>query len=318
MYENGVKNVMMEVSSHALEQNRTGHCAFSGAVLTNLTQDHLDYHITMNNYFEAKAILFKNLQDGAFAVINKDDEYSQRFIDVTKKGTKIYTYGVKNDADVTAKNIEFSIHGATFDCNTPKGSIKLNLQLNGMFSVYNALAAIGVANIFSVDAENLKAALENIAVPGRSELVPNKKDLTIMIDYAHSPASLESILKAVKGYTRGRVISVFGCGGDRDKTKRPIMGKISGEIAGFTIITTDNPRTENPEKIVKDIEEGIKQTKGQYTVIVDRTEAIKQAIKMANKNDIIVLTGKGHETYQEINGEKLPYDERKIIKQIIG
>ena len=149
-------------------------------------------------------------------------------------------------------------------------------------------------------------------------MVPNSKELPIMIDYAHSPESLQNILSAVKSYTRGRVISVFGCGGDRDKTKRPIMGEISGRIADFTFVTSDNPRTEDPEQIVKEIEEGIKKTNGNYKVVVDRTEAIKEAIKMANKLDIIVLAGKGHEPYQEINGEKLPYDERIIVKEIIG
>ena len=167
------------------------------------------------------------------------------------------------------------------------------------------------------NAEQIKEALLEVRVPGRSELVNNPKDLTIMIDYAHSPESLESILNAVKSYTRGRVISVFGCGGDRDTSKRPIMGEISGRIADFTIITSDNPRTEDPEKIVEQIEEGIKKTKGKYIVIVDRVEAIRYAIQMADKKDIIVLAGKGHEPYQEINGVKYPFDERVIVKEIM-
>ena len=187
----------------------------------------------------------------------------------------------------------------------------------GRFSVYNSLAAICVSEKLGANAEQIKEALEEVRVPGRSELVNNKRDLTIMIDYAHSPESLENILNAVKSYTRGRVISVFGCGGDRDTAKRPIMGEISGRIADFTIITSDNPRTEDPEKIVSQIEEGIKKTKGKYTVIVDRVEAIKAAINMADKKDIIVLAGKGHEPYQEINGVKYPFDERVIVNSII-
>lgn len=171
---------------------------------------------------------------------------------------------------------------------------------------------------YGCSAELIKTALENIKIPGRSELVPNKKELSIMIDYAHSPESLQNILSAVKSYTRGRVISVFGCGGDRDKGKRPLMGEISGKIADFTFITTDNPRTEEPEEIVKEIEEGMKKTNGKYKVVVDRKEAIKEAIEMANKLDIIVLAGKGHEPYQEINGTKYPFDERIIVKEIIG
>ena len=167
-----------------------------------------------------------------------------------------------------------------------------------------------------VTPENIKEALLEVRVPGRSELVSNKKELTIMIDYAHSPESLENILRAVKTYTRGKVINVFGCGGDRDSGKRPIMGEISGRIADFTIITSDNPRTEDPEKIVQQIEEGIKKTKGKYIVIVNRKQAIEYAINMANKRDIIILAGKGHETYQEINGKKYDFDERSIVKEI--
>ena len=170
---------------------------------------------------------------------------------------------------------------------------------------------------FGCNSEEIKGALENIRVPGRSELVDNKLGLTIMIDYAHTPESLEKILSAVKIYTKGRVISVFGCGGDRDKIKRPMMGEVSGRVADYTIITSDNPRTEEPEAIVKDIENGIKKTKGKYECIVDRTEAIRKAIKMANKRDIIVLAGKGHEQYQEINKKRYPFDENKIVKEII-
>ena len=194
---------------------------------------------------------------------------------------------------------------------------RIKTYIPGRFSVYNSLAAICVAEKLGCDTESIKAALEEVRVPGRSELVDNKLGLTIMIDYAHSPESLQSILQAVKSYTRGRVISVFGCGGDRDHGKRPQMGEISGKIAHYTIITSDNPRTEDPETIVREIEEGMKKTNGKYECIVDRTQAIEAAIKMANKNDIIVLAGKGHETYQEINHVKHPYDERVIIKEII-
>ena len=195
---------------------------------------------------------------------------------------------------------------------------RVKVGIPGRFSVYNALAAISVCKKLGCSSENIKKALEEVRVPGRSELVDNKKGLTIMIDYAHSPESLQNILYAVKSYTRGRVISVFGCGGDRDTTKRAIMGEISGKAADYTIITSDNPRTENPEEIVKQVEEGIKRTKGKYVCIVDRKKAIEHAIKLANKNDIIVLAGKGHEPYQEINGEKNPFDERIIVKDIIN
>ena len=195
---------------------------------------------------------------------------------------------------------------------------RVKVDIPGRFTVYNALLAIGICKKLGIDAEVMKEALLNVKVPGRSEMVDNKLEIPIMIDYAHSPESLQNILKAVKSYTRGRVISVFGCGGDRDSRKRPVMGEISGKIADYTIITSDNPRTEDPKLIVDQIEEGIKKTKGKYEVIIDRKDAIKKAIKMANKSDIIVLAGKGHEPYQEINGKKYDFDERKIVKEIIG
>ena len=183
---------------------------------------------------------------------------------------------------------------------------------------YHLYRSLYIAKKLGIASDKVIEALAEIKVPGRSEMVPNKKEIPIMIDYAHSPESLQNILSAVKSYTRGRVISVFGCGGDRDKGKRPLMGEISGKIADFTFITTDNPRTEEPEEIVKEIEEGMKKTNGKYKVVVDRKEAIKEAIEMANKLDIIVLAGKGHEPYQEINGTKYPFDERIIVKEIIG
>ena len=194
---------------------------------------------------------------------------------------------------------------------------RVKTGIPGRFSVYNTLAAICGAQKFGIDTETIKQALEEVRVPGRSELVDNKLELTIMIDYAHSPESLQNILQAAKSYTRGRVISVFGCGGDRDSGKRPIMGEISGKVADYTIVTSDNPRTEDPLKIIEQIEEGVKKTKGKYEVVIDRTKAIEKAIKMANKKDIIILAGKGHEPYQEINGEKFDFDERVIVRDII-
>ena len=320
MLENGVKNVMMEVSSHALEQNRTGCCAFKGAILTNLTQDHLDYHITMNNYFEAKAILFRNLQDGAFAVINKDDEYAWKFIDATKKGIKIYTYGVKTDADVTAKNIEFSIHGAKFDCETPFGNIKLNLQLNGMFSVYNALAALTAGIAMGIDLVVIKSALEKTpSVAGRFEIV-NKEPLVI-VDYAHTPDGLENVLKAAREITPSgsRLICLFGCGGDRDATKRPKMGAIADRLSDIVIVTSDNPRSENPDLIISDIMAGIKSVSADRIFVEsDRGEAIKYIKKIADKKDVVVVAGKGHEDYQILNDRTIHFDDREEVKKVFG
>jgi len=230
---------------------------------------------------------------------------------------ELKTYGIDNPCNVLAKDITVTSASVDFKVKIGDKNERVKASIPGRFSVYNSLAAISVAMELGCNAETIKEALLEVRVPGRSELVENKKELTIMIDYAHSPESLESILTAVKAYTRGRLISVFGCGGDRDSTKRPIMGEISGRIADYTIITSDNPRTENPTEIIKAIEVGAKKTKGKYECIENRRDAIKKAIKMANKTDVIVLAGKGHEPYQEINGVKHDFDERVIVKEII-
>ena len=315
MVEEKVDVVVMEVSSQSLKLNRVDGCNFDIGVFTNFSEDHISEkeHPDMQDYFDSKLKLFDKCKVG---FINADDFH---VVKVKKIVTNcdIKTYGIDNTADLLAKDITITNSSVDFKVKIGTRNERVKTGIPGRFSVYNSLAAIAIASKFGVTADEIKEALLEVRVPGRSELVSNKKELTIMIDYAHSPESLQNILSAVKSYTRGRVISVFGCGGDRDPGKRPIMGEISGNTADFTIITSDNPRTEKPEKIVEQIEEGTKKTKGKYTVIVDRVEAIKYAINMANKNDIIVLAGKGHETYQEINGEKHPFDEREIIRKII-
>ena len=306
--------VVMEVSSQSLKLNRVYGIHFNVGVFTNLSEDHISLkeHPDMEDYFESKLKLFDMCD---IAYVNADDLYGQRVIREAK--CEIKTYGIDNEANNIAKDITITNSYADFKEKLYGKNERIKVGIPGRFSIYNALAAICVAVKFNATVDNIKEALTDIKVPGRSELIPNKKGLTIMIDYAHSPKSLESILQAVAAYTRGRVISVFGCGGDRDSAKRPMMGEISGRVADYTIITSDNPRTENPEEIVKEIELGIKNTKGKYECIVDRTEAIKKAIAMANKNDIIVLAGKGHEPYQEINHKKYPFDERIIVNEII-
>lgn len=320
MLKANIKNIMMEVSSHALEQNRTGCCAFNGAVLTNLTQDHLDYHITMNNYFEAKALLFKNISEDGFAIINNDDQYAQSFKNITKKGVKILTYGIKNSADITAKNINFSIDGASFECKTPKGDLILNLQLNGMFSVYNTLAALTTAIAMGIELDTIKTALENTpSVAGRFEIV-NKEPL-IIVDYAHTPDGLENVLKAAREITPkdSKLICLFGCGGDRDATKRPKMGAIADKLADKVIVTSDNPRSENPNLIISDIMAGIKTiTTDRIFVEVDRKEAIKYIKKIANKNDVAVVAGKGHEDYQILKDRTIHFDDREEVKNVFS
>lgn len=315
MLDEGVEVVVMEVSSQSLKLHRVDGCQFDIVLFTNFSEDHISEkeHPDMQDYFNSKLKLFEMCKTG---IVNADDLYAAK-IPRLFPDSNIVTYGIDNFANVLAKDITITNSYVDFKVKITDRNERVKTGIPGRFSVYNSLAAICVAQKFGVDSEKIKQALEAVRVPGRSELVDNKLELAIMIDYAHSPESLQNILKATKSYTRGRVISVFGCGGDRDSGKRPIMGEISGKIADYTIITSDNPRTEDPKKIIEQIENGIKKTKGNYEVVEDRVEAIRRAIKMANKKDIIILAGKGHEPYQEINGVKHPFDERIIVRDII-
>ena len=316
MLEAGVEAVVMEVSSQSLKLHRVDGCEFDIVLFTNFSEDHISpkEHPDMQDYFNSKLKLFEKCKTG---IVNADDLHGAK-IPALFPDSNIVTYGIDNFANVLAKDITITNLYVDFKVKITDRNERVKTCIPGRFSVYNSLAAICVAQKFGISPEIVKEALLEVRVPGRSELVNNKRELPIMIDYAHSPESLQNILQAVKSYTRGKVISVFGCGGDRDSGKRPIMGEISGRIADFTFITSDNPRTEEPQKIVNQIEEGIKKTNGKYKVVVDRVEAIKEAIKMATKRDIIVLAGKGHEPYQEINGVKHPFDERIIVNDIIS
>ncbi len=315
MVEEKVEYVVMEVSSQALKLERVAGCNFDIGVFTNFSKEHIskNEHKDMEEYFNSKMKLFSMCQMG---FVNIDDFRGARVKREAK--CQVKTYGIDNSCDLLAKDITITNIGVDFKAKLVDRNERIKVDIPGRFSVYNSLAAISVALYYGCSPEIIKTALETIKIPGRSELVPNKKELNIMIDYAHSPESLENILQAVKTYTKGRVILVFGCGGDRDTTKRPIMGEIAGRIADYSIVTSDNPRTEDPEKIIKDIEAGISKTKGKYEIVVDRKDAIEKAIKMANKKDIIILAGKGHEPYQEINKTKYPFDERVIVKDIIN
>ncbi|MBS5858207.1 MAG: UDP-N-acetylmuramoyl-L-alanyl-D-glutamate--2,6-diaminopimelate ligase [Clostridia bacterium] len=315
MVEEGVETVVMEVSSQSLKLNRVAGCNFDIVIFTNFSEDHISpkEHPDMEDYFNSKLKLFEMCKTG---IVNTDDLHGAKIPRLFPE-SNITIYGIDNFANVLAKDITITNSYVDFKVKIKDRNERVKTGIPGRFSVYNSLAAICVAQKFGIDPEVVKQALLEVRVPGRSEMVDNKLELPIMIDYAHSPESLQNILYATKSYTRGRVISVFGCGGDRDSSKRPIMGEISGKVADYTIITSDNPRTEKPEDIIKAIEEGISKTKGKYEVVVDRTEAIEKAIKMANKRDIIILAGKGHETYQEINNEKNHFDEREIVKEII-
>ena len=315
MVDEKVEYVIMEVSSQSLKLHRVDGCDFDIVAFTNFSEDHISEkeHPNMQDYFESKLKLFNMCKKG---FVNIDDLHGNKIPNMFPEND-IIGYGIDNSGNVLAKDITITNSYVDFKVKITDRYERIKVDIPGRFTVYNALCAICISKQLGIDAETIKTALEKVKVPGRSEMVENKLNIPIMIDYAHSPESLENILHAVKSYTRGRVISVFGCGGDRDTRKRPIMGEISGKIADYTIITSDNPRTEKPENIVKEIEEGIVKTKGKYEAIVDRKQAIEKAIKMANKNDIIVLAGKGHEPYQEINGVKHSFDERIIVKEII-
>ncbi|KNY24940.1 UDP-N-acetylmuramoyl-L-alanyl-D-glutamate--2,6-diaminopimelate ligase [Pseudobacteroides cellulosolvens] len=315
MVEKNVNSVVMEVSSHALELHRVSCCNYDIGVFTNLTQDHLDFHETFENYFNAKMKLFKMCSK---ALINIDSDYGERAWEAASAASgKVYTFGIHKEADFKAVNIVTNPDSVEFDLVSMWGNGHLKVNIPGVFTVYNALAAIGCCILGGISLDDIREGLLNTRVPGRAEVVYTNDKFTVIIDYAHSPDSLENILKTIKDYSVGRVVCLFGCGGDRDRTKRPIMGEISGRLADLTIITSDNPRTEEPESIVRDIEEGIKRTDGAYITIVDRREAIKYSLENAQKGDIILLAGKGHETYQIFKDKTIHFDEREVVLELL-
>ena len=313
-----IDNVVMEVSSHALEQNRVGGCRFNGAVFTNLTQDHLDYHITMDNYFKAKALLFEHLTEGDFAVINADDEYGDRFISVVPEGVRVLTYGVRQQSDVMARNINFSLNGAEFTLVANAKEHKVNLHMNGMFSVYNVLAAVTAALAIGIDIETAIKALQNVkGVAGRFEVVVKKP--LVIVDYAHTPDGLENVLKSAREITPedGKLICLFGCGGDRDATKRPKMGAIAEKLADKIVITSDNPRSEDPQTIITDIIAGLKSVNTESVIVEpDRGTAIGLLKSIANNNDVVVIAGKGHEDYQILKDKTIHFDDREEARKV--
>ena len=315
-----VLNVISEVSSHALEQFRVKNCRFQSAIFTNLTQDHLDYHITMENYFNAKAKLFKGLKKGNNAIINNDDKYAQKLLNVIDKEVNILTYGVKNKSDIMAKNIEFMPDGVEFDCIYKDEKTHFKLHLNGMFSVYNSLAAIATALANGIDLNTAKEALEvTKSVAGRFEIV--KTNPMVIVDYAHTPDGLENILRAARELTQkdGNLICMFGCGGNRDCTKRPKMGKIAQQLCDKIIITSDNPRSEDPQQIITDILSGLSLINPK-TVFVepDRHLAIKLLKDISSENDVLVLAGKGHEDYQILADKTIHFDDREEVLKVFG
>lgn len=314
MEDAGASHVIMEVSSHALALSRTYGINFEVGAFTNLTRDHLDFHKTFEEYYKAKSKLFSQCRRGA---VNIDDEYGERM--TRDSEAPVMTYGISEKADIRAENIRLSERGVIFDVQYDGKTHEVRLGIPGKFSVYNALTAITICLELGIDFEDIvKGLILAKGVKGRAEVVPLTAPFTVIIDYAHTPDGLENIIKTVRGFARGRVITVFGCGGDRDKTKRPIMGDLAGALSDFVVVTSDNPRTENPALIIKDILEGMKAHEGKYIAVEDRTKAIKYAMENAKEGDVIILAGKGHETYQILSTGKIDYDERVIVKNIFG
>ena len=309
MKDAGCTHVLMEVSSHSLVLDRVYGIQFAVGAFTNLTQDHLDFHKTMENYRAAKALLFHQSKTG---VMNVDDAHGRIILE--EHACPFLTYGETEQADLYAADIQLHADSISFTCVSEEGKIPVTLGIPGQFTVYNALCALACAKAAGVSVRDAANALHTAhGVKGRVEVVPTNTDYTVLIDYAHSPDGVENVLRAARGFTKGRLIGLFGCGGDRDRTKRPKMGAIAAKLSDLCIVTSDNPRTEKPEAIIEDILEGMKDTTTPYEVIVNRPEAIWHALDIAQAGDTIVLMGKGHETYQEINHVKHHLDEREVV-----
>lgn len=316
MVQQEAKYCTMEVSSHSLELGRVEGLSFKAAIFSNLTPDHLDFHQSMENYYNAKKSLFYKTTAGN--VINIDDEYGRKMlIELRALAVPCITYGIKAAADVFARNISMTNKSVSFELVTKDFAESLTINIPGIFTVYNALAAAAAAYFLGIPQKNIVLGLKEFkGVPGRFELIQEIKLFSVIIDYAHTPDALENVLKAARGFAEKRVITVFGCGGDRDRTKRPIMGEISGRLSDFTVITSDNPRTEEPKAIIAMIEEGIRAAKGSYAVIEDRKEAIRFALKAAQIGDLVVIAGKGHETTQTIKDKVYPFDDKRLAVEI--
>ena len=311
----GINHVLMETSSQGLAQHRLAGLTFETGVFTNLTQDHLDYHQTMEAYLRAKIMLFEQLASpNGLAILNADDPATQTIRQHTR--TACLTYGIRNPADLTARDIETTLRGMAFTARAPNGEFQVKLRLPGDYNVYNALAAIGIGLHHGCSLEAIQAGLESTIVPGRFQLIDRGQDFAVVVDYAHTPDGLENLLKAAKKMTQAHLISVFGCGGDRDRGKRPKMGHISATIADHSIITSDNPRTEDPSRIIADIVEGLP-ADASYDVIPNRRDAIKHAIGLATSGDVVVIAGKGHEPYQEVNGVRHHFDDREVASEVL-
>ena len=326
----GVDYCVMEASSHALDQGRLEGINFSAAIFTNLTQDHLDYHKNMDSYFKAKSLLFKNLSSTAASIINLDDDYGRLLLSLTKG--KIITYAINHPADISAQNIMYELNLSSFDIVYPLGMIKnagrllkrhnfpgkitVHTRFIGKHNIYNILAAFAWGLSQGLPIERIHQGIEGLThVPGRLEPVENKNGIFVFIDYAHTEDGLFNVLKDLRAVSREKIILVFGCGGDRDRTKRPKMAQAACTLADHSIVTSDNPRSEDPQAIIDEIITGF--TKKNYEICVDRKEAIGRALKLAQRNQIVLIAGKGHEDYQIFKDHTIEFNEREIVKEFL-
>lgn len=317
MVEEGVEQVAIEVSSHALELHRVDYCQFKVALFTNLTPEHLDFHPTMEEYFEAKFKLFNMLTSDGYGIVNIDDEYGQQLVQrLEGNGTNYYSYAVESEADFRATDVEMTTSGTTFKLICPEGIYEVKTPLLGTFNVYNALGAMASAYSAQMPIEQIISLIATLSpVDGRMEIINEGQDFTVIVDYAHTPDGVEKVLEFVTGIKQNEVKVVIGCPGDRDRTKRPVIAKLSVDYADDVIFTTDDPHSEDPIEILNEMVAGVEPIK--YEVIVDRIEAIEAAINKAQKNDIVLIAGRGHEQIQYWKSGNIQLDDREVAKSVL-
>ena len=317
MVEQHIPYCIMEASSHGLEQGRVMDLKFNSAIFTNLSHEHLDYHKTLEAYLNAKLKLFEDLEASAYAVVNKDTPYLDDFI--SRINADLITYGMENDADITVKDLKIGLNGSKVTVCTPQGPVNIQTSLVGRHNIYNILAAAAAAVKEGLNTDVIKRGIENLKlVPGRMEAIDCGQGFNVFVDYAHTEDALRNALSAIRAINgNNKVIVVFGCGGDRDKAKRAKMGKVAAELADFTIITSDNPRSEDPAVIAKEIEEGFKDTKARYAVVLDRFKAIEKAVAAADNDIAVLIAGKGHEKQQIFRDHIMPFDDRQVVREAL-
>jgi UDP-N-acetylmuramoyl-L-alanyl-D-glutamate--2,6-diaminopimelate ligase len=319
MLDAGCSHAVLEVSSHSLTLKRVHGCAFRVAVFTNLTRDHLDFHGDMETYFAAKRVLFDTLlRPDGHAILNADDDRTEALVRASRG--KVLSYGIQRPADVSAHAVALSLEGTSFRAHVPGGELEVRTPLIGRFNVANVLAALAASLALGVPAELAVAGIASVAgVPGRLERVPTGTDFNVVVDYAHTDDALKNLLETVRELKPRRVLTVFGCGGDRDRTKRPLMGAVASRLSDVVVVTSDNPRSEPPEAILEEILRGMNGgRRGERHVIVDRREAIAKALELAGPGDAVVVAGKGHESYQVLRDRTIPFDDRQVVRDVLA